>query len=480
MNKFIASILMILFFSGLEMIAQTERGAKNTKIEQKIALIIGNTNYDNSIGKLTNPVNDANDMAESLKRLGFTLVGGKPQMDVNRKQMLTLIRDFGSQIKQGGIGFFYFSGHGVQVNKENYLIPITDALVYEDDAETEAVKVDMVAKEMESAGNRLNILVLDACRNNGLQKRTRNTDKGLTEPTRKPEGTFIAFSAGDGQTASDGTGKNGLFTQELLKNLEKPNFRLDDIFRTTRNQVKKLSDGKQIPVIYDSTSESFLFKTDENTGNQKSNNPTPSVKTPKQTDPTVIEREFWEAIKNSTDAEDFRLYLKKYPNGIYIDLADLKIKRLPQGSSTKTKGTPGVKSDKPPQTNSFVVNEDFFTFEIISCSKSGTSVVCQMTITNNSSVDKLLGIDWASNGRIFDESGNQNEMEGWQIAGKAWGERARLLSEVPTKASFRFKLVSAAVKILKRFDLRLTSNFTEGGNYVTKDIQISFKNIPLN
>jgi uncharacterized caspase-like protein len=102
---------------------------------------------------LTNPVNDANDMAESLKRLGFTLVGEKPQMDVNRRQMLTLIRDFGQQIKQGGIGFFYFSGPGVQVDKENYIIPITDALVYEDDAETEAVKVDMIAKEMELAGN---------------------------------------------------------------------------------------------------------------------------------------------------------------------------------------------------------------------------------------------------------------------------------------------------------------------------------------
>lgn len=241
--------------------AQDGRGVGINKTERKIALVIGNTNYDPSIGKLTNPVNDAGDMAKALERLGFSLVGGKAQLDVNRKQMLTLIREFGSQIKQGGIGFFYFSGHGVQVNKENYIIPITDALIYEDDAESEAVKVDMVAKEMELAGNRLNILVLDACRNNALQKRTRNTEKGLAEPARKPEGTFIAFSAGDGQTASDGKGRNGLFTQELLKNLEKSNARLDDIFRTTRNEVKRLSESRQVPVFFDSTSESFVLKT---------------------------------------------------------------------------------------------------------------------------------------------------------------------------------------------------------------------------
>ena len=321
-NKFFALVLLTHILFCQFVFAQTDRGVKNTKTEQKIALIIGNTNYDNSIGRLTNPVNDANDMAESLKRLGFTLVGGKPQMDVNRKQMLQLIRDFGSQIKQGGIGFFYFSGHGVQVNKENYIIPITDALQYEDDAETEAVKVDMVAKEMELAGNRLNILVLDACRNNGLQKRTRNTDKGLTEPNRKPEGTFIAFSAGDGQTASDGTGENGLFTQELLKNLETPNVRLDDIFRTTRNEVKRLSYGRQVPVLFDSTSEAFVL-------NSKSMNLKPTLSSSTLSDSSKLSdkikaaESFFNLAKNC-DSSDLDCQLTNYNKAI-----DLNPKYLP-------------------------------------------------------------------------------------------------------------------------------------------------------
>ena len=256
-NRMVYWLLAWLVCFSPFVVAQDEKGVgvRNVRNERKIALVIGNTNYDASIGRLKNPVNDAKDMAGALQRLGFTLVGGQAQMDVNKKRMLELIREFGRQIKQGGVGVFYFSGHGVQVDKKNYLIPLTDTLDYEDEATTEAVEVDVVAKEMELAENRLNILILDACRSNNLLKRTKNTEKGLAEPSRKPEGTLIAFAAREGQSASDGTGRNGLFTQELLKHLEKPNVRLDDTFRIIRNEVKTLSNGKQVPVIYDSTSE---------------------------------------------------------------------------------------------------------------------------------------------------------------------------------------------------------------------------------
>lgn len=248
-----------IFFCQI-VFAQTERGVGNIRGERKIALVIGNTDYDARVGRLKNPVNDARDVAAALQRLGFTLVGGKAQVDVNRRQMLELIREFGSQIKRGGVGFFYFSGHGVQVNKRNYVIPITDSLVYEDDAESEAVEVDAVVREMEYAENRLNILVLDACRNNNLLKRGRNSEKGLTEPGRKPRGTFIAFAADDGQTASDNSGgRNGLFTQELLKHLETPNVRLDDIFRTVRSEVERLSRNSQSPMIIDKTNEAITL-----------------------------------------------------------------------------------------------------------------------------------------------------------------------------------------------------------------------------
>lgn len=260
MRKIFLLVTFSIFFSQLT-IAQSEKGVVNIAKERKIALVIGNTNYDSSVGRLKNPVNDARDMAEALQRLGFTLVGGKAQLDVNKRQMLDLIREFGRQIKQGGVSFFYFSGHGVQVEKRNYIIPITDTLVYEDEAETEAVEVDTVAKEMEFAGNRLNILVLDACRNNELRKRTKDTLNGLAEPKRKPRGTIIAFAADDGQTASDNSqGRNGLFTGELLKNLETANARLDDIFRLTRNRVEGLSNGMQSPMIIDKTNDPIILR----------------------------------------------------------------------------------------------------------------------------------------------------------------------------------------------------------------------------
>lgn len=305
-------------------LAQTpdERGFGNTT-GQRIALVIGNAEYDNSIGKLINPVNDANDMAAALQRLGFKLVGGKAHLNLNRRQMLEQIREFGSQIKQGGVGVFYFAGHGVQVDKRNYLIPITNSLQFQEDAEFEAVDADAILREMEYANNSLNILILDACRNNGLPKKTRNTQNGLIEPTRKPSGVYIAYAARDGQTASENSGKrNGLYTQELLKNLETPNLRLEDIFIKTRVEVKKLSNRLQEPIEYGSLDGTFYLKLEVGVGQI-----TNSVENSRNS-----ESVFWNAIENSNDIGDFESYLRHIESGefkgIYKSTAELKIVKL--------------------------------------------------------------------------------------------------------------------------------------------------------
>ncbi len=260
-------LFQTVFISSVVAQIQDERAFGNKSAgEKRIALVLGNSDYGTSIGKLKNPVNDANDMAEALKRLGFSLVGGKPQFNLNRRQMLEQIREFGSQIKQGGVGLFYFAGHGVQVDRRNYLIPITDSLKYQEDAEFEAIDVDAVLREMEYADNALNILILDACRNNALPKKTRNMKDGLIEPNLKPSGVYIAFAARDGQTASENaSGRNGLYTQELLKNIETPNLRLEDIFIKTRVEVKRLSNRIQEPIEYGALDAPFYFlKTEVN------------------------------------------------------------------------------------------------------------------------------------------------------------------------------------------------------------------------
>jgi hypothetical protein len=247
-------------------VQQKDRGVsvKPREFKQKVALIIGNADYDISVGKLKNPMNDATDMAAAFTRLEFKLVNGKPNLNVNKRQMLDLIREFGNQIRNGGVGVFYFAGHGVQIDKHNYLIPITDSLQHQEDAEFEAVDIDRILRQMEDAGNALNILILDACRNNNLPKKTRNTENGLGEPQRKPSGIFIAFAARDGQTALENpSSRNGLYTQELLKYLETPNLRLEDIFINTRREVKRLSNRTQEPIEYGSIDDVFYFKSND-------------------------------------------------------------------------------------------------------------------------------------------------------------------------------------------------------------------------
>jgi uncharacterized caspase-like protein len=283
-----ALVALLLVGSGLQ--AQDRRGAGVRPVapDQKVALVIGNADYSKEIGKLKNPTNDAADVAAVLKRLGFNLVGGKAHLNLNKRQMLELIRDFGGQLQGGGMGLFYFAGHGVQVDKHNYLIPITDLLQYQEDAEYEAVDADTVLREMEYAGNFVNILILDACRNNNLPKKRRTTANGLTEPARKPEGTLIAFSTADGQTASDNPeGRNGLFTQELLKYIEMPDLPIDRMFRTVRNEVKRLSKNSQLPFLYQSLSEDVFLSTTESVAAQPSPQPRPSP-TPAVSNPPSI------------------------------------------------------------------------------------------------------------------------------------------------------------------------------------------------
>lgn len=259
-------VLVALLLAGPGLRAQDGRGAGVRPLvpNQRVALVIGNADYSSGIGKLKNPTNDATDVAATLQRLGFNLVGGKAHLNLNKRQMLELIREFGSRIQDSGVGLFYFAGHGVQVDKHNYLIPITDLLQYQEDAEYEAVDADAILRGMEYAENSVKILILDACRNNNLPKKKRSGANGLTEPARKPEGTLIAFSTADGQTASDNfEGRNGLFTQELLKYIETPNLPLDRVFRTIRNEVKRLSKNSQTPFLYQSLSEDVYLNATE-------------------------------------------------------------------------------------------------------------------------------------------------------------------------------------------------------------------------
>src|SRR5262245_16528092 len=237
-----ALVLVGCLLGPLLSMAQQQRGVTvERRAQQRTALVIGNSNYEQ--GALRNPANDARAVAAALKDLGFDVTLSS---DLNLRQMDDAVRDFGLKIKKGGIGLFYFAGHGVQVDGVNYLAPVGVRVEKEQDIKFEMLDIGKVTAEMEVAKNGLNILIVDACRNNPFVRSFRSPNPGLA-PINAPSGTYIAFATAPGTTASDGDGANGLYTQELLANLKQPGLRLEDIFIRTRVAVKKKSNEVQVP-----------------------------------------------------------------------------------------------------------------------------------------------------------------------------------------------------------------------------------------
>ena len=227
--------------------------------ERRIALVIGNGNY--SIGRLKNPVNDAADVAVALKRAGFAVTLKK---DANLQDMVETIEDFGNSLKRGGVGLFYYAGHGVQVNGVNYLLPINARINKETDVRFQAVDAGRVLAEMENANNGLNIVIFDACRDNPFGKSFRSASRGLAIVANAPSGTLISYSTGAGQVAQDGEGRNSPYTRALLENIAKPGLTISKVFMNVRSKVKK--ETGQVPWELSSLEGDFFFMP----GNEKS------------------------------------------------------------------------------------------------------------------------------------------------------------------------------------------------------------------
>ena len=220
--------------------------------EQRIALVIGNSAY--SSGPLKNPVNDATDMAAALQKLGFKV---NLKKNANLETMEEAIEDFGNQLKRGGVGLFYYAGHGVQVNGVNYLIPIGAKANKESDVRYKAVDAGRIFDEMANANNGMNIVLLDACRDNPFSKSFRSASRGLAIVSNSPSGTFISYSTGPGQVARDGEGRNSPYTKALLDNIGKPGLTINSVFMKVRSKVKK--ETGQVPWELSSLEGDFFF-----------------------------------------------------------------------------------------------------------------------------------------------------------------------------------------------------------------------------
>jgi len=241
-HSFLVVFLAILSSAGL--FAQ-----QNVSAPQKFALVIGNSNYS-GISKLTNPVNDANDMAVALQGLGFNV---DKVLDGDLEQMENAVTNLKRKLigaSRNSYGFFFYAGHGVQASDgQNYLIPLqANNIQNETHLRVRAVSLQFVLDSLREAGNELNMIVLDACRDNPFGW-NRSGTRGLSLVSYLPSGSIVMYAAASGQKADDGSGRNGLFTSHLLNNLKTTGLSVYEIFDKTMGDVKKATGGMQDPEL---------------------------------------------------------------------------------------------------------------------------------------------------------------------------------------------------------------------------------------
>jgi uncharacterized caspase-like protein/regulator of sirC expression with transglutaminase-like and TPR domain len=217
--------------------------------EKRTALVIGNSNYQET-GQLPNPVNDATDMAQVLRELGFDVILLK---DANLSQMGEALDEFHAKLLEGGVGVFYYAGHGMQLDSENYLIPIDAKLERKQDTPYEAQALGKILGAMEDAANNVNIIIIDACRNKPFNRGWQRSSQaeGLA-PVQAVRGSYIAYATAPGDVADDGKGRNGTFTAQILKHIKTPNLSVEEMFKRVRQGVLEDTNNQQIP--WDSSS----------------------------------------------------------------------------------------------------------------------------------------------------------------------------------------------------------------------------------
>ncbi|WP_395741392.1 caspase family protein [Prosthecobacter sp.] len=238
--------------------AFTPRAETAPKSSARTALVIGNAKYEAAVGPLRNTANDAKAVAKTLRELGFAVI---EKHDVTRDQLLKAVVEFRATLTGAEVGLFYYAGHGISVAGSNYLLPVKSGYSADgaDDvtlrllAETKLFNVEQAVADMKSAGALCNLVILDACRTTAVARTGRTRDAaapgGLSE-MKPPAGSLIAFATDAGQTALDGDGTNGLYTEELLKNLRTPGLTVEQVFKRTRAGVLERSKGGQIPAEY--------------------------------------------------------------------------------------------------------------------------------------------------------------------------------------------------------------------------------------
>ncbi|MDK9726385.1 MAG: caspase domain-containing protein [Sterolibacteriaceae bacterium MAG5] len=289
--------------------------------EKRVALVIGNAAYRTA--PLSNPVNDAHDMAEALRQVGFEVI---EKTNATQKEMLRAITQFGEKLRADSVALFFYAGHGMQVKGKNFLVPIDAQIASEASVRAEAVDVDNVMDQL--SVSTLNIVILDACRNNPFERKFRSVGGGLAQMDA-PKGSLIAYATAPGKTAADGDGRNGLYTQELLKHIRTSSLPVESVFKRVRIGVMQASGDGQTPWESSSLTGEFFFRR-EAPANSPPVAPSYTLPPPNAKPRTTeqIEDDLWANIRDSNRAQVFEEYIRGYPRGRYLTQAKVKLVSL--------------------------------------------------------------------------------------------------------------------------------------------------------
>ena len=283
--------------------------------EKRIALVIGNSAYEN-VSPLANPKNDADLMVTTLQEAGFEVVSAT---DVNYRDMRKAVKTFGQKLRASGedtVGLFYYAGHGVQANGTNYLIPLETEIESQSDLDLEALDAGDILGQMEDAGNRLNLVILDACRNNPFKSSMRSSGRGLARMSAA-RGSLIAFATAPGQVAADGIGRNSPYTIALVEAIKQPGLAVEQVFKRARVNVGKSTGKRQTPWEESSLEGNFYFVPAETTK---------STKTPAS--PFSEAERIWDQIKTTQSIVVLSKFAVTYKDSFFATLAQQRIDQI--------------------------------------------------------------------------------------------------------------------------------------------------------
>ena len=349
-------------------------GAVSASAERRVALVMGNSNYEH-VPVLPNPQNDARAIAAALERLNFDVVLA---LDVTRQTMAQPLSTFSQKLNGADVGLFFYAGHGLSFEGHNYLVPVDATAENHIQVKFEMTAIDQIAEEM-ARSVRLNIVMLDACRNNPLAERlerslggsrSASVSRGLSVMNPVGQESSIVFATAPGDVAADGAGSHSPFTKALLDHIEMPGLTIEAVFRNVRRDVRMATTNKQLPEMWHRLENTFYFN-----GQSPTAGAPPVLPQARQNGASrnaysaEDDRLYWESVKDLGDPALLQSYIEEFPNGRYVAIAKSLIARAPDnGNASSAPRETAPADNKAPLKPSFNCEENLGATEQAICS----------------------------------------------------------------------------------------------------------------